>query len=206
MFWQTASIFSIRKQSLCSSFPPIFGRDVPSIGMVFTTCQVGICGEGLWGVSYGLLSMKMIVMWRGTWLNTSARDKQNVPLLPTSPHYVVYMPELRTALNAILDKKRCALPISSVKVMQYKLWVIGHELWAIHHAYKTSSQSYDNRIMIRGGLVHRLERSAYIRVVPGSTPGTPTTLVMHEELCRLYKELWEKSYGDSLIGVMGYLV
>jgi hypothetical protein len=29
---------------------------------------------------------------------------------------------------------------------------------------------------------------------------------MHEELCRLYKELWEKSYGDSLIGVMGYLV
>ena len=35
--------------------------------MVFVMCQVGICGEELWGVSYGLLSMKMIVMWRGTW-------------------------------------------------------------------------------------------------------------------------------------------
>ena len=44
--------------------------------------------------------------------------------------------------------------------------------------------------MIRGGLVHRLERSAYIRVVPGSTPGTLTTLVMPTELWLLYKELW----------------
>ena len=103
--------------------------------MGFTTCQVGICGEGLWGVGHGLLSMKMIVMWRGTWLETSARSVHNVPLLPTSPHYVVRMPELRTNLNAILGKKRCALPISSVKVMQYKLWVMEHELWAIHHAY-----------------------------------------------------------------------
>ena len=67
MFWQTASIFSIRKQSLCSSFPPIIGRDVPRIGRLFVMCQVGIRGEELWGVSYGLLSTKMIVMWRGTW-------------------------------------------------------------------------------------------------------------------------------------------
>jgi hypothetical protein len=29
---------------------------------MFVMCQVGICGEELWGVSYGLLSMKMIVM------------------------------------------------------------------------------------------------------------------------------------------------
>ena len=84
--------------------------------------------------------------------------------------------------------------------------VMHGELWVIHHAYKLCSQSYGSSIISRGGLVHRLERSAYIRVVPGSTPGTPTTLVMHEELCRLYKELWEKSYGDSLIGVMGYLL
>jgi hypothetical protein len=44
--------------------------------------------------------------------------------------------------------------------------------------------------MSNGDLVHRLERSAYIRVVPGSTPGVPTTLVMRKELWLLYKELW----------------
>lgn len=150
--------------------------------MGFTTCQVGICGEGLCRGSYGLLSVKMIVMWRGTWLETSARPVHNVPLSPTSPHHVVRMPELRTNLNAILGKKRCALPISSVKVMQYKLWVMRHELWVIQYAYKVCSQSYESHIMNRGGLVHRLERSAYIRVVPGSTPGTLTTLGMHDEL------------------------
>ena len=100
------------------------------------------------------------------------------------------MPELRTKLNALLYKKRCALPISSVKVMRYKLWVMRHELWAIHHAYKLCSQSYGYHIMSNGDLVHRLERSAYIRVVPGSTPGVPTTLVMRKELWLLYKELW----------------
>jgi len=80
-------------------------------------CQVGIRGEELWGVSYGLLSMKMIVMWRGTWLETSARPVHNVPLSPTSPHYVVYMPELRTVINAISYKKRCAPAISCTRVM-----------------------------------------------------------------------------------------
>ena len=38
-----------------------------------------------------------------------------------------------------------------------------------------------------GDLVHRLERSAYIRVVPGSIPGVPTKSY---ELCIMYKELW----------------
>lgn len=73
--------------------------------------------------------------------------------------------------------------------------VMHSELWVIQHAYKLCSQSYGSSIISRGGLVHRLERSAYIRVVPGSTPGTPTTLVMHEELCRLYKELWDALNG-----------
>ena len=70
------------------------------------------------------------------------------------------------------------------------IMVMHGELWAIHHAYKLCSQSYGSHIMIRGGLVHRLERSAYIRVVPGSTPGTLTTLVMHEELWVMHTELW----------------
>ena len=68
--------------------------------------------------------------------------------------------------------------------MSYASCIIGihGELWVIQHAYKLCSQSYESHIMSYGGLVHRLERSAYIRVVPGSTPGTPTTLVMHGEL------------------------
>jgi hypothetical protein len=54
-------------------------------------------------------------------VKTPARSVHNLPLFPTSPLHVHKMPELRTKLNALLYKKRCALPISSVKVMQYKL-------------------------------------------------------------------------------------
>ncbi len=68
--------------------------------------------------------------------------------------------------------------------MGYAACIMGMhgELWVIQHAYKLCSQSYESHIMIHGDLVHRLERSAYIRVVPGSTPGVPTTLVIREEL------------------------
>ena len=68
--------------------------------------------------------------------------------------------------------------------MSYASCIIGihSELCIPSYGVELCSQSYESHIMSYGGLVHRLERSAYIRVVPGSTPGTLTTLVMHGEL------------------------